>query len=104
MQVVSQLTEGGLHSYTYEECLERCKLVALAIQRLGIHMGDRVATMAWNNHRHLECWYADELLLLYQLITKIYRVAICQSNCLDPLFSGQGCRILHPVRMKDNLS
>lgn len=20
--------------------------------------GDRVATMAWNTHRHLECWYA----------------------------------------------
>jgi len=56
LQVVTQLTEGGLHTYTYSDCLRRSKLAALAVQRLGVRPGDRVATMAWNNHRHLELW------------------------------------------------
>ena len=28
------------------------------LQQLGLAQGDRVATIAWNNHRHLESWYA----------------------------------------------
>ena len=55
-QIVTQLTEGGLHTYTYADCLRRSKLAALAVQRLGVRPGDRLATMAWNNHRHLELW------------------------------------------------
>jgi fatty-acyl-CoA synthase len=27
------------------------------LARRGIGPGDRVATLAWNTHRHLECWY-----------------------------------------------
>jgi fatty-acyl-CoA synthase len=31
--------------------------VAQRLEKDGIKLGDRVATMAWNTWRHLECWY-----------------------------------------------
>jgi fatty-acyl-CoA synthase len=35
----------------------RAKQVAAALRALGIAPGARVATMAWNTHRHIESWY-----------------------------------------------
>ena len=36
----------------------RTKQLAKALMRLGVALGDRVATIAWNNHRHFEAYYA----------------------------------------------
>ena len=55
--VVSRLTEGPMHRSTYREIRERALKVAKRLERDGIGLGDRVATLAWNNHRHLETWY-----------------------------------------------
>ena len=41
---------------TYAEVHERARLCALALRRLGVRQGDRVATIAWNTCRHLESW------------------------------------------------
>ena len=35
----------------------RAKRVANALDALGAGPGDRVATLAWNGHRHLEIYY-----------------------------------------------
>ena len=35
----------------------RARQVAKRLERDGIKLGDRVATLAWNGHRHLETWY-----------------------------------------------
>ncbi len=32
--------------------------MAQALRRLGVKPGDRVATLAWNTHRHLELYFA----------------------------------------------
>jgi acyl-CoA synthetase (AMP-forming)/AMP-acid ligase II len=32
--------------------------IAQGLQRLGVKPGDRVATLAWNTHRHLELYFA----------------------------------------------
>ena len=42
--------------HTYAEVHERARLCALALRRLGVREGDRVATIAWNTCRHLESW------------------------------------------------
>ena len=57
-EIVSRITEGTLHRYAYADAEPRAKQLAKALIRLGVGFGDRVATMAWNNHRHFEAYYA----------------------------------------------
>jgi fatty-acyl-CoA synthase len=57
-EIVSRRVEGDLHRYTYRECHQRAKRLANALHGLGVAMGDRVATLAWNGYRHLEAYYA----------------------------------------------
>ncbi|ELX08562.1 medium-chain-fatty-acid--coA ligase AlkK [Janthinobacterium sp. HH01] len=56
-EIVSQRVEGDLHRYTLRECQQRSKRLANALHGLGVRMGDRVATLAWNGYRHLEAYY-----------------------------------------------
>ena len=57
-EIVSRRVEGDLHRYTYRECQVRAKKMANALTALGVVMGDRVATLAWNGYRHMELYYA----------------------------------------------
>src|SRR5712664_3365836 len=50
--------EQGLHRITNGEMVRRVNRLSGALKRLGVKPGDRVATMAWNNYRHLELYYA----------------------------------------------
>ncbi|AII53087.1 hypothetical protein N008_14015 [Hymenobacter sp. APR13] len=56
-EIVSRLAEGGLHRYTYAGLGRRSRQLAHALARLGMQRGDRVGTLAWNTHRHLELYY-----------------------------------------------
>lgn len=56
-EVVSRLIEGPLHRTTYAEIGRRARQCGAALKRLGAGEGDRIATLAWNTHRHLEVWY-----------------------------------------------
>lgn len=56
-EIVSRTIEGPIHRYTYVEAQARSKQLANALQRLGVALGDRVATLAWNGYRHLEIYY-----------------------------------------------
>ncbi len=56
-EIVSRLASGGVHRYTYSDALTRSRQLANALQSYGIEVGDRVATLAWNEYRHLEAWY-----------------------------------------------
>ncbi|MBD0275193.1 MAG: AMP-binding protein, partial [Acetobacteraceae bacterium] len=57
-EVVSKLPDGSLHRTGYAAVERRSRRLARALQRLGVRTGDRVATLAWNGHRHLELYYA----------------------------------------------
>jgi 3-(methylthio)propionyl---CoA ligase len=56
-EIVSRTVEGGMHRYGYAALEGRAKQLAQALQRLGIGRGDRVATLAWNTHRHMELYF-----------------------------------------------
>ena len=55
--VISRSVEGPMHRTTYAEVHRRARRVAKRLERDGIRLGDRVATLAWNTWRHLESWY-----------------------------------------------
>jgi len=55
--VISRSIEGPIHKTNYTEIRKRALRVAQRLDRDGIKLGDRVATLAWNSWRHLECWY-----------------------------------------------
>jgi fatty-acyl-CoA synthase len=56
-EVVTRSVEGPIHRTNYAEIRTRALKVAQRLDREGIKMGDRVATIAWNTWRHLETWY-----------------------------------------------
>jgi fatty-acyl-CoA synthase len=57
-EIVSVRTEGDLHRQSYHETFARTAQLAHALSALGVRTGDRVATLAWNGHRHFELYYA----------------------------------------------
>lgn len=58
VEIVSRSIEGPIHRYTYRDAHQRAKKLAEALQGLGIKLGDRVGTVAWNGYRHFELYYA----------------------------------------------
>ena len=56
-EIVSRRVEGDLHRCTYRDLAERSRRVANALGALQVKAGDRVGTLAWNGHRHLELYY-----------------------------------------------
>jgi fatty-acyl-CoA synthase len=56
--IVSRTVEGPLHRTGYAQIRVRARKLARALAKRGVRPGDRVATLAWNTHRHLESWYA----------------------------------------------
>src|SRR5579884_2182832 len=57
-EVVTLLPSGERHRYTYADFGRRTMQLMHALDRLGLEPGDRVATLAWNGYRHLECYFA----------------------------------------------
>ncbi|MFH7348058.1 long-chain-fatty-acid--CoA ligase [Acinetobacter variabilis] len=57
-EIISKNTDTSIKKTTWGEIRENSKRFANVLQQFGLTLGDRVATIAWNNHRHLESWYA----------------------------------------------
>ena len=57
-EIVVRTVEGPLHRTNYAETGARAKRMANALGALGVRPGDRVGTLAWNTHRHLELYFA----------------------------------------------
>ncbi|MGE0099676.1 MAG: 3-(methylthio)propionyl-CoA ligase [Hydrogenophaga sp.] len=56
-EIVSRRVEGDIHRSNWQEVARRSRQVANALEGLGLPMGDRVATLAWNGYRHLELYF-----------------------------------------------
>ncbi|MEI6315053.1 MAG: AMP-binding protein, partial [Syntrophus sp. (in: bacteria)] len=48
---------GEIFRYTYADYYRRTCQLAHALASLGIKKGERVASLALNNHRHLELYF-----------------------------------------------
>jgi fatty-acyl-CoA synthase len=57
-EIVSITADNPQHSYTYKEAFTRVRKLANALADLGAKQNDRIATLAWNDYRHLELYYA----------------------------------------------
>ncbi len=56
-EIVSVETAGGLERTTWGGIERGARRLAAALERLGLEKGDRCATIAWNNRRHLEIYF-----------------------------------------------
>ncbi|MFZ0845373.1 MAG: fatty-acid--CoA ligase [Pseudolabrys sp.] len=56
-KVITRSVEGPIVETNYREIRARSLKVAQRLEKDGIKLGDRVATLCWNTWRHLECWY-----------------------------------------------
>ena len=57
-EIVSITGDTPSHRYTYADAFRRTRQLANALAAVGVHDGDRVATLAWNDFRHFELYYA----------------------------------------------
>ncbi len=55
--LVSRLPDKSLRSHTYAQWFARTQALAAALLKLGVQKGDRVATLCWNHHAHLEAYF-----------------------------------------------
>ena len=55
--IVSRLPDKSLKTHTYGQFHRRTRALASALQQLGLEKGERVATLCWNHHAHLECYF-----------------------------------------------
>ena len=56
--IISKRVEGDIHRYDYRAARDRSAQLAQGLLDLGVKLGDRIATIAWNGYRHFELYYA----------------------------------------------
>jgi acyl-CoA synthetase (AMP-forming)/AMP-acid ligase II len=56
-KVVSARPDGSLVRHTWPEIAARAAQLAHALAARGVQRGERIATLAWNEHHHLEAYY-----------------------------------------------
>ncbi|MEM7729165.1 MAG: long-chain fatty acid--CoA ligase [Pseudomonadota bacterium] len=57
-EIVTLETDMSQHRYGWADCAARVRKLANALLEAGVKTGDRIATIAWNNYRHIEIYYA----------------------------------------------
>ena len=57
VEVLSVRPDGSVHRYAYRDLYRRSRQLSAALQSAGIRSGDRVATLMWNEHEHLEAYF-----------------------------------------------
>ena len=56
-EIVSRLPDKSLARHRFADFYRRARQLASALQAAGLRKGDRVATLCWNHHAHLECYF-----------------------------------------------
>lgn len=73
-EIVSVTADKPLLRTTYRDVFERASRLANALTAAGVAPGERVATLAWNDHRHLEIYYASSCagMVLHTLNPRLF--------------------------------
>ncbi|HWS74658.1 MAG TPA: long-chain fatty acid--CoA ligase [Quisquiliibacterium sp.] len=56
-EIVSRLPDKSFRRHSFAQYYERTRSLASALKKLGLRKGDRVATLCWNHHAHLEAYF-----------------------------------------------
>jgi fatty-acyl-CoA synthase len=56
-EVVSRLPDRSFHRTTYRDVCRRARQLGVGLRQLGLKRGDRVATLCWNHHQHVEAYF-----------------------------------------------
>jgi fatty-acyl-CoA synthase len=56
-EIVSRLPNKNLKKHSFKQYYDRTLQLASALKALGLNKGDRVATLCWNHHVHLEAYF-----------------------------------------------
>lgn len=57
-EIVSVTSDNPRHRYTFSDAFKRVRKLANCLQELGAKKEDCIATLAWNDYRHFEIYYA----------------------------------------------
>jgi fatty-acyl-CoA synthase len=57
-EIVSITADHPRHRQTFRQAFARSRQLANALRAAGLQRGDRIATLAWNDFRHFEIYYA----------------------------------------------
>jgi fatty-acyl-CoA synthase len=55
-EIVTRMPDRSFHRTNYAETGRRARALAVALQKIGLDRGDRVATLCWNHHAHHEAY------------------------------------------------
>ena len=58
VEVVSVTLDNPRHRCTWKDVFRRARQLANALTAAGVKPGDRIGSIAWNDYRHLELYYA----------------------------------------------
>jgi len=58
VEIVSHVSDTRVYRSNWANVRNRAKRLANALTSLGVQPGQRIATLAWNTHRHLELYFA----------------------------------------------
>lgn len=56
--VISRTSPTKTHRLTYKDVAQRTRMLAHSLKKSGVCKGEKVGTIAWNHHRHLEAYFA----------------------------------------------
>ncbi len=56
-EIRTKLPDGSWHSYAYADFARRVRQLGKVLESLGVGLGERVGTFAWNSFEHLEFYF-----------------------------------------------
>jgi fatty-acyl-CoA synthase len=56
-EIVSRRPDDSIHRSTYHDLHRRARALAASLQAISLRQGDRIATLMWNHHIHLEAYF-----------------------------------------------